>query len=359
MSKIKPVVSLAYQIAKYKLTKNRAPIFLCIFLTNKCNLRCKYCFVIDESIPKEILDAEYTKDEICRIIDDFYDLGTRLIFLLGGEPLVHKDIDAIVDHIVDKGIYLQILTNGVLIKDHVSTLKKANAICVSLDGREEINDSMRGKNVYKRSVHGILKAKEAGIPTRVHAVISRHNLENIEELLSICCELDTPLTIAPSCHLGETNDPSFIISKEEYKQFWAKYLQLAKSNQRHGKIIANSASAIDKCLKWPIDYHQFITPNDLTPDYSPVFCPPTETYTGLSATGNMFVCMNLGIENGPSVKELGVSEAWKRLPDYRPNCISCASINYIEVSMLLSLSPGIIFSGLKLHFHNFIKKMLG
>lgn len=61
------------------------------YQTNRCNLRCSYCFVIDECIDKAILEAEYEKQELFHIIDEFYEMGTRMIFLLGGEPLVHPD----------------------------------------------------------------------------------------------------------------------------------------------------------------------------------------------------------------------------------------------------------------------------
>lgn len=344
MRDLKILTSLAGQILKNKLTHRRVPLFLSLFITNRCNLRCKYCFVIDESIDKAILDSEYDKQELFSIIDEFYDMGTRMIFMLGGEPLVHPDIHEIINYIVDKGIYLHVVTNGTLIEKRLDAIKRAHVLCVSLDGIDEANDVMRGKGCFQRAVRGIKASVAAGIPTRIHAVLTRWNLDKIPELAQLSKDLKAPLTISPPNFLGETDLEALRITHDEYKVFWKEYLGLVKA----GFPIANSVEAIKKCLGWPTDYHRYISKGEKFPDYKPIFCLNGYTYAALSANGVMYNCINTECI-GPSIHEIGIKKAWERLLEWRPDCVSCSSINCIETAMLLNFRMDILFSGLRLH----------
>lgn len=344
MKNLKTLVSLGGQILKNKVTSKRAPVFLSLFVTNRCNLRCKYCFVIDENIPKEILNAEYSIEQLRAIIDQFYALGTRMIFMLGGEPLVHPDIGAIIDYIVEKGIYLHVITNGTLIEKRLAELRKAHVLCVSLDGPADVNDPMRGHRTFERAVKGIKASVAAGIPTRIHAVLTRFNLHRMRELAQISKDLGAPLSISPPNFLGEAADENLRITQDEYKVFWREFLGLCNE----GFPIANSPDAIEKCLTWPTDYHKYIRVGEKYKNYSPVFCLNGHLYAALSADGRMYNCINLECQ-GPSIHEHGIKSAWDKLLEWRPDCVSCASINCIETAMMLRLQRKILFSGYKLH----------
>jgi len=345
MSNLGTFASLGYKTLKSRLLKQRVPVFLSLFITNRCNLRCKYCFVVDESIDKEILNAEYTKQEAFCIIDEFYDMGTRMIFMLGGEPLVHDDIGEIIDYIVKKGIYLHVITNGILIPRKLDEIKNANVICVSLDGLGEKNDDLRGRGTYEKAVNGIEAVVRLGIPCRIHAVITRRNLKSIRELAELARDLKASLTISPPNFLGETNCPDLKISNQEYKEFWKEYLELLNE----GLPIANSLESIEKCLDWPIDYHRYIKIGEKFDNYKPVFCLNGYTYVALGAEGVMYNCINLGCLNGPNIKEIGIRKAWERLLEWRPDCVSCSSINCIETALMLNLHFKTLIGGWKFH----------
>ncbi len=163
MSNLKMEAALIYRLLRLKITGRKEPVFVCFYLTNRCNLRCKYCFVMDEKIDKKILSAEFTRDEAFHFVDEFYSLGTRMMFLLGGEPLMHKHIGDIVEYIVRKGIVLHVVTNGTLLGEKYEAVKKAHDVCVSLDGVGEMNDCLRGEGVYERAMAGLKKAREHGV----------------------------------------------------------------------------------------------------------------------------------------------------------------------------------------------------
>lgn len=330
---------------KAKLTHQRIPIFLSLFITNRCNLHCKYCFITDPNISIEIRRAEYTKEEVFQIIDEFYDMGTRMIFLLGGEPLVHKDIGEIINYIVSKGIYLTICTNGVLIKEKLEAIKRVHVLAVSLDGVGDANDALRGQGTSQRVIEGIESALKAGIPCRIHAVLTRNNLQDMRSLAKLTARLGVVLTISPPNFLGETAISELKITSEEYKAFWREYLDMFQE----GLPIGNNAEAIRQCLSWPTDYQTFIRKGEKYKGYKPTFCLNGYTYVALGAEGTMYNCINLGVYHGPNIKKIGIRKAWSTLLEWRPDCVSCSSINCIETAKMLSMRSEAILSGLRFH----------
>ncbi|MBF0611600.1 MAG: radical SAM protein [Magnetococcales bacterium] len=345
MGTIRILGNLGYQIIKSNLTNSRQPIFLSLYITNRCNLACKYCFVVDPQYSKEFLRSQLDFEEIRRIVDQLYAMGMRMIFMLGGEPLVHKEFDQIVSYIVNKGIYLQVVSNGMLVAKKIDALRPVHGLCISIDGMEEVTDFLRGQGVYTAAVEGIQQAVANGIATRVHAVLNRYNMQHIQPLAEKCRELGVEMTISPPNFLGTTDQDYLRLSTEEYKTFWKDYLEL----KQKGLPISNSSVAIRKCQEWPIDYHQYLQKGQSYGNYRPVFCLNGYTYVAIGADGTMYNCINLGPTNGPNIREHGVKEAWNRLLDYRPDCVSCSSINCIETALLLKLRMSLLWEGLRFH----------
>ncbi len=349
---LKMSAMLACQLLRLKITGRKEPVFVCFYLTNRCNLRCKYCFVIDEKIDKKVLSAEFTREDAFHFVDEFYSLGTRMMFLLGGEPLLHKDIGDIVEYIVRKGIVLHVVTNGTLLGEKYEAVKKAHAVCVSLDGVGEMNDCLRGEGVYERAMAGLKKARENGVRCRIHSVVSRHNLQRFEEMAKLAGELGVPLTVSPPSHIGRTDFEPLKITDEEYREFWKKYRELKKQ----GYPIGNTFKAIDAVRTWPIGYHEVMKDDTPLPKryQKPARCVSGDIFCGLEPSGTLYYCVQLGCYRGPNVREVGLRKAWEILVRDRPNCVSCASINTVENSMTMRLSPGALFGLLKFRF---LKKM--
>ena len=128
------------------------PPFLYISITNKCNLRCKGCWV-DVTSPEVII----TFDELNRLIVGAKKHGNSFFGLLGGEPLMHSDLIRIIEAHPD--CYFQIFTNGHFLNDEVAgQLRRAgNATpLVSVEGNEAVSDERRGRTgVFNRTLAGI------------------------------------------------------------------------------------------------------------------------------------------------------------------------------------------------------------
>jgi len=332
---------LGWSILVSRIFKQRRPIFVGLYITNLCNLRCKYCFVnIDDRFndPKR---RGFSREEVFKIIDELYDMGTRWIFLLGGEPLMHEDIGPIVRHIVDKGILLHILTNGVLVEQKMKEIERADGICVSVDGGEASTDKMRGSGTFRKAIKGVEAALSRGMLVRVHAVLNKHSLGEMEMLAEMARKMGVTLTVSPPNYLGTADDPSLQLTSGEYKDFYRRYRRL----KEQGFPIGNSYYSIDKALNWPIEYHKFIAKGQTFPDYEPIPCVIGDLHGCIDAEGTMFNCIQRGCLDGLNIKEVGIKRAWDALPGMRNDCVSCASVNTIETSAYLNLLPDILKDG--------------
>ena len=117
-------------------TLNRPLKNLRLSVTDRCNLRCRYCMPEDEYtwLPREdVLHFE----EISALVDVFLSLGVDRIRLTGGEPLLRRDLSTLVGMVSAKpGLNdLALTTNGILLADQIDGLKAAGLrrITVSLD----------------------------------------------------------------------------------------------------------------------------------------------------------------------------------------------------------------------------------
>ena len=71
-------------------------------VTNRCNLACSYCY---GDYPKREA-RDFTTKELLDLIEEFRSMGTRAIYISGGEPLLRNDIEEIIGAIKDKNMLL-------------------------------------------------------------------------------------------------------------------------------------------------------------------------------------------------------------------------------------------------------------
>jgi GTP 3',8-cyclase len=141
-----------------------------ISVTDRCNFRCNYC------MPKEVFDKDYAYlpqtallsfEEITRIAKLFVAHGVRKIRLTGGEPLLRKNIEVLIEQLAQlrtvdgEPLDLTLTTNGSLLARKAKALKAAglNRVTVSLDG---LNDAIfRSMNDVDFPVADVLEGIEA------------------------------------------------------------------------------------------------------------------------------------------------------------------------------------------------------
>ena len=151
-----------------------------ISVTDRCNFRCTYC------MPKEVFGRDYrfldrrellTFEEIARVARVFVGLGTRKIRITGGEPLVRRELERLVEQLASLDVDLTLTTNGSLLANKARTLADAGLrrITVSMDALDDA--TFRALNDVEfpvdRVLEGIDAAVGAGLPVKVNAVVKR------------------------------------------------------------------------------------------------------------------------------------------------------------------------------------------
>ncbi len=148
-----------------------------ISVTDRCNLRCRYCMPVEpEWFPRE---AILRYEEIARLARIFARRGVRRLRLTGGEPLLRRDLVRLVELL--RGIpeveELSLTTNGVLLEDLAEPLVAAGLqrVNVSLDTlRPERFRALAGRDALARVLRGLEAAAAAGLaPIKINTVLVR------------------------------------------------------------------------------------------------------------------------------------------------------------------------------------------
>ena len=160
-----------------------------ISVTDRCNLRCSYCMPEEDYVwlPREqILDFE----ELSTLVDVFMDLGVDKIRLTGGEPLLRRDLPALIRLLADKPKLrdLALTTNGVLLAEQARSLRAAglHRVTVSLDTlRPDRFTALTRRTNHAQVLAGIAAVAPAGFTgTKLDTVVMRDvNDDELAELI--------------------------------------------------------------------------------------------------------------------------------------------------------------------------------
>jgi cyclic pyranopterin phosphate synthase len=169
--------------------------YLRISITDRCNLRCRYCMP-EEGIPIIPHEEILTYEEILRIVRVFAKEGISKVRLTGGEPLVRKGIVDFVFRLsqIEEIKDLSLTTNGILLKEFAQGLKKAGLkrINISLDSlRKERFFQITRKDEFDRVWTGIEEALRVGLfPIKINMVaIKGVNDDEIESFARLTLHL--------------------------------------------------------------------------------------------------------------------------------------------------------------------------
>jgi cyclic pyranopterin phosphate synthase len=152
-----------------------------ISVTDRCNFRCVYC------MPKEVFGRDYafldrrellTFEEIERLTRAFVAHGVEKIRITGGEPLVRRDLERLIEQLAHiDGLDLTLTTNGSLLPQKAALLRDAGLrrVTVSLDSLDD--ETFQAMNdvdfPVARVLEGIDAAAAAGLPVKVNMVVKR------------------------------------------------------------------------------------------------------------------------------------------------------------------------------------------
>jgi MoaA/NifB/PqqE/SkfB family radical SAM enzyme len=213
------------------------PLWLHFYLTRRCNLSCRYCYVKDNT------KKELSTEEVNKAIDKLDELGIGAIAFFGGEPTLRKDLCDILTYANKRGFFTYFTTNGTLLKpDYVKRIGDTGIdfIELSLDSISAFDESRKDFTRGKGALELLIEArKEYGFGLKTHAVITRKNLDSIIETIRVVDDLKIPLTVglvnrnmyndAPEDQTLYFNDDE---SKEKLKETVDKIIELKQQGVR-------------------------------------------------------------------------------------------------------------------------------
>ena len=158
-------VSQMWTVASYVLKQRMAgrkqyPLVLMLEPLFRCNLACAGCGKIQ--YPAHVLKMNLSPEECFRAVDE---CGAPTVSIPGGEPLMHPEIDKIVEGLVARKKYIYLCTNALLLKEKLHLFKPSQylSFSVHVDGQKEHHDfSVCKEGGYDIAIEGIREAVKRG-----------------------------------------------------------------------------------------------------------------------------------------------------------------------------------------------------
>jgi hopanoid biosynthesis associated radical SAM protein HpnH len=215
-------------IGKYLLTQKlkgnkKFPLIVELEPLFACNLKCEGCGKIQE--PAHILKQRMPVEQAVGAV---MESGAPMVSLAGGEPLMHPQIDEITRQLLDKGKFVFLCTNAVLLPKHIHkfTPHKNFAWMVHIDGLEERHDaSVSKQGVFQQAVAAIKLAQELGF--RVMTNTTFFETDSPQDVIDVLDYLNddlkvTNMQISPGFAYEKAPDQEHWLGVEQTRELFKK-----------------------------------------------------------------------------------------------------------------------------------------
>lgn len=340
MSNILWGVNFAAKLLMAKTFNKFVPFQVQFSVTDRCNLRCSYCYANYPARGYKDLSSK----NIFKIIDELAHLGTLRINLVGGEPLVRDDVGEIIRYIKRKKIECAMTTNGYFVPRQLTEVKELDLLCVSLDGNQEANDINRGKGSYEKAMNAIKTAKEHKIPLQVATVITRNNLHSIDYILNE--GENYGFTVGFTTLINQSSGNNKVPfqntpSDNEYKEVLGYIISLKKK----GYPALFSIKSLEYAKDWPFSYKEDkIMGKEL--DFRHIRCNAGRYFAIIDTNGDIYPCPSLvGVIKPLNCLDVGVERAFAHLNNH--NCKTCHIPCQNEFNLMYSFNLPVLLNILK------------
>jgi len=234
-------VSQMWTVARYVLGKTvrrekRYPLVLMLEPLFRCNLACAGCGKIQH--PSEILRRQLTPEQCFRAVDE---CGAPMVSIPGGEPLLHPQIDEIVEGLVARKKYIYLCTNAILLEKNLSRFKPSKflSFSVHIDGpREEHDLAVCREGVFEVAVRAIREAIAAGFRVTTNTTMfNTANPEKMREMFDILMGLGVEgMMISPGYAYEKAPDQDHFLRRNQTIDLFRRTL----SNPKRGWVFNQS-----------------------------------------------------------------------------------------------------------------------
>lgn len=222
-------ITVAKYLIKQKLKGvKRYPLVLMLEPLFRCNLACAGCGKID--YPDEILNRRLSVDECLAAADE---CGAPIVSIAGGEPLLHRELPQVVEGLINRGKYVYLCTNALLLKKRMDDYKPSPFLTFSihLDGNKDRHDaSVCQDGVFDRAVEAIEMAIDRGFRVNINCTLFQgESPEEVAEFLDRVKALGVEgVTIAPGFSYEHAPQQDIFIKNRDSKQLFRNIFSLGK-----------------------------------------------------------------------------------------------------------------------------------
>jgi pyrroloquinoline quinone biosynthesis protein E len=162
------------------------PLGMLAELTHRCPLHCPYC-----SNPVELTarDAELSTADWLSVLSQARELGVLQVHMSGGEPLLRRDLPALVAHASGLGCYVNLVTSGLgLTGERLDDLVERGLAHVQLSAQgatRERADPLAGAKAHDRKLAAAALVKAAGLPLSLNVVLHRRNHDQLAGIIEL------------------------------------------------------------------------------------------------------------------------------------------------------------------------------
>lgn len=212
--------------------------YMRISITDRCNLRCRYC--MPDGITQVSMSEILTYEEIRKVCMLAAELGIEKIKITGGEPLVRKGCVDLIRMIKNIPGIMQVTmtTNGVLLKENLEALKQAglDGINISLDTLDrEKYCKITGTDACETVRQAVVASAESGIRTKVNAVLQNAgNIEDWKALAALAESLPVDVRFIELMPIGYGKQNTGVSNMELLNEIRNVYPDIREDGRIHG-----------------------------------------------------------------------------------------------------------------------------
>ncbi len=217
--------AVASHVLKNKLTrKKRYPLVLMLEPLFRCNLACAGCGKIQ--YPGHILKQELTPEQCFSAVDE---CGAPIVSIPGGEPLMHSNIETIVEGLVARKKYVYLCTNAILLKEKIDLFRptKYLTFSVHMDGLEEEHDfAVCREGVYEDALEAIKLALDRGFRVTTNTTLFEGaEPGRVREFFDEMTELGVEgMMVSPGYSYSKAPDQEHFLRKAKTHRLFAEIL---------------------------------------------------------------------------------------------------------------------------------------
>jgi MoaA/NifB/PqqE/SkfB family radical SAM enzyme len=268
-------------------------------------------------------------------IDELADAGMMRASLMGGEPLIRKDIGEIIDHLKSRHINTAMNTNGWLIPNRIDDIAKLDLVCITLDGPPEVHDVQRHPGSHDKVLTAIDAAQSRGVDVVTMTVLTPAGSESVDYVLQVAKEKGTRAYFQLQ-HDAE-GDPDKEIGEGHSETGIARIAQHLLRRKDEGWPVGPSHTYLEALARGGTGTRRLHSCDD---------CYASRYFISITPQGDVIPCpLTFRQEPRLNGRQLGFRRAFEMLA--QPTNSGCSCYPLQELNYMLSFRPEVVLNAMR------------